>query len=96
VEDANLKLRERAAPLGANAVINVRYSRGVSATSWKVLTAEGTAVVLDASRDPGPAAAPDLPGDPIERIRQLADLLASGAITDDEYVAAKRRLLDEV
>jgi hypothetical protein len=39
VEDVNLKLREQAVRMGANAVINVTYARGVSATSWKALTA---------------------------------------------------------
>lgn len=45
VEDVNWKLREVALKHGANAVINVTYKRGVSATSWKALTAYGTAVV---------------------------------------------------
>jgi hypothetical protein len=44
VEDVNSKLREVALKMGANAVINVQYERGVSATSWKALTATGTAV----------------------------------------------------
>jgi Short C-terminal domain/Putative heavy-metal-binding len=96
VEDVNLKLRERAMRLSANAVINVTYSRGVSATSWKVLTARGTAVVLDNPPDPAPSDRPALTADPLERIHQLSDLLASGAITEDEYATAKRKLLDEV
>ena len=37
--------------MGANAVINVRYERGISATSWKALTAHGTAVVIESSSD---------------------------------------------
>lgn len=45
VEDVNSKLQEVALKTGANAVIDVRYSRGVSATSWKALTASGTAVI---------------------------------------------------
>jgi hypothetical protein len=45
VEDANSKLREVALKRGANAVINVTYKRGISMTSWKALTAYGTAVV---------------------------------------------------
>ena len=48
VEDVNSKLREVALKRGANAVINVRYTRGVSMTSWKALTAHGTAVVAQA------------------------------------------------
>jgi hypothetical protein len=33
--------------MGANAVIDITYSRGISATSWKSLTAHGTAVVFE-------------------------------------------------
>jgi len=94
VEEVNLKLREQATRLGANAVINVTYSRGPSATSWKALTAEGTGVVVAA---PLPSGGP--PGssdDPLDRIRQLAELLASGAITEGEYAAAKAKLLDAI
>lgn len=47
VEAVNAKLREEAAKLGANAVINVEHKRGVSAMSWKALTATGEAVVLE-------------------------------------------------
>lgn len=42
----NVKLRGEAAKMGANAVINVQYERGISAMSWKALTATGEAVVL--------------------------------------------------
>lgn len=47
VEDVNSKLREVALKRGANAVINVNYDRGISMTSWKALTATGTAVVAE-------------------------------------------------
>ncbi len=47
VEAVNVKLREQAAELGANAVINVEHKRGMSATSWKALTASGEAFVLE-------------------------------------------------
>ena len=46
MEDVNFKLREVALKMGANAVINVEYKRGVSAMSWKAMTATGTAVIL--------------------------------------------------
>jgi hypothetical protein len=49
VEDVNSKLREVALKRGANAIINVEYQRGVSMTSWKALTARGTAVVVESS-----------------------------------------------
>jgi uncharacterized protein YbjQ (UPF0145 family) len=42
--DVNAKLQRVAAERGADAVINVSYSRGISFTSWKALTATGTAV----------------------------------------------------
>jgi hypothetical protein len=48
-EDADSKLREvalRTYPT-ANAIINVTYQRGISATSWKALTATGTAVLAE-------------------------------------------------
>ena len=47
IEDVNFKLREEAMKKGANAVINVKYERGISATSWKALTASGTAVFAE-------------------------------------------------
>ena len=49
VEDVNSKLREVALKMGANAVINVAYDRGVSFTSWKALTATGTAVLAESA-----------------------------------------------
>jgi hypothetical protein len=47
VEDVNSKLREVALGMGANAVVGTSYQRGASATSWKALTATGTAVVAE-------------------------------------------------
>ncbi len=47
VEAVNVKLREQASKQGATAVINVEYARGVSAMSWKALTATGEAVILE-------------------------------------------------
>jgi hypothetical protein len=52
VEEVNDALRKEAARLGANAVINVTYKRGMSATSWSALTANGTGVLLDPARGP--------------------------------------------
>lgn len=46
-EEANAKLREIALGMGANAVVNVTYKRGPSLLSWRSLTAEGDAVLLD-------------------------------------------------
>jgi hypothetical protein len=47
IEDVNFKLQEEASALGANAVINVSYSRGMSLMSYEVLKAVGTAVVVE-------------------------------------------------
>jgi len=47
IEDVNFKLREKAMKRGANAVINVKYKRGMSAMSFKALTAWGTAVFAE-------------------------------------------------
>ena len=49
IEDVNLKLQEEASKVSADAVINVSYSRGISATVWKALTATGTAVKLEST-----------------------------------------------
>jgi tRNA(Ile2) C34 agmatinyltransferase TiaS len=47
IEDVNFKLQEEAARLGANAVINVVYSRGMSLMSYEVLKAVGTAIIAE-------------------------------------------------
>jgi len=47
IEDVNFKLQEVAANMGANGVINVTYERGISALSWKALTAFGEAVIFE-------------------------------------------------
>jgi hypothetical protein len=47
IEDVNFKLQEEASKLGANAVINVNYSRGMSLMSYEVLKAVGVAVVVE-------------------------------------------------
>ncbi len=46
IEEINSKLREEAIKLGATAVIRVEYKRGPIPSSWKGLTATGTAVKL--------------------------------------------------
>jgi hypothetical protein len=96
IEDVNFKLREQAVAVGANAVMNVRYSSYVSITWRKVLTAYGTAVAVDLAADGAPGVTPNAAVDPVERIHQLAQLLASGAITQGEYEDAKQRLLGEI
>jgi len=47
IEDANFKLQEVALRLGANAVINVTYDRGMSMMSYEVLKAKGLAVIAE-------------------------------------------------
>jgi hypothetical protein len=46
-EDADRKLRAVAATRGADAVVGVRYWRGVTGMSWRALEAKGTAVEWD-------------------------------------------------
>lgn len=54
IASVNAKLRARAVEAGATAIVDVRYRRGASATSWRALTAIGTAVILEAPpRDQG-------------------------------------------
>lgn len=47
IEDVNLKLQEEASTIYANAVIDVEYDRGMSLTSYRVLKATGTAVIIE-------------------------------------------------
>jgi hypothetical protein len=49
IEDVNFKLKEEAIKKGANAVIKVQYDRGISMTSWKALTAKGTAITIESA-----------------------------------------------
>ena len=49
IEDVNFKLREEASRRGANAIIGVKYDRGVTFSSWKGLTATGTAVLAESN-----------------------------------------------
>jgi hypothetical protein len=44
MEDVNARMRQLAAGLGANAIIDVVYQSGVSLTSWKSMKASGLAV----------------------------------------------------
>lgn len=46
IEDVNFKFQEEASKKGANAIIKVKYNRGVSLTSWKGLSAKGIAVMI--------------------------------------------------
>jgi hypothetical protein len=49
IEEVNLKLREKALKMGANAIIKVQYDRGISMTSWKALSAKGVAVYAESA-----------------------------------------------
>jgi hypothetical protein len=55
--EVNHRLREKALKLGASAVINVAYKRGVSLLSWKELRATGSAVVVESDEMPCPVCA---------------------------------------
>lgn len=45
-EQANQALREKALLIGANAVINIKYSSGVGFTTWGYMDAEGLGVKI--------------------------------------------------
>ncbi len=47
LDEINARLREQALRLGANGIVNAKYRRGATATSWKGLTATGTAVKFE-------------------------------------------------
>lgn len=57
IEDVNFKLQEEAAKLGATAIINVTYSRGMSLISYEVLKAVGIAVIAESDEIACPACA---------------------------------------
>jgi hypothetical protein len=43
---------------------------------------------------PAPVAAPPQEADPIERLKELGQLHESGVLTDQEFAAAKAKILD--
>lgn len=45
-EQADIELRKKAAGMGADAVMEVRYSSGIGLTTWGYMDAEGKAVKL--------------------------------------------------
>ena len=57
VEAVNEQLRTMAAGIGADAVIEVAYDRGMSLTSWKAMRASGLAVRKASEDYPCPACA---------------------------------------
>jgi hypothetical protein len=57
IEDVNNKLREMAASLGANAVVDVHYDSGVTLTSWRSMRGFGVAVSRLSSDMPCPICA---------------------------------------
>lgn len=57
MDDVNAKLRQLAASVGANAIINVEYKSGASMTSWKSMKATGLAVRRQTDDMPCPVCA---------------------------------------
>lgn len=51
-EQADAALREKAAGMGADAVMEVRYSSGIGLTTWGYMDAQGKAVKLVKSNEP--------------------------------------------
>lgn len=96
MDEVNQKLREQAARMGANAIIDVKYDRGVSFSSWKALMATGTAVLLSVSRTSELLAGLLGTETPEARLKRLRDLQDKGLITDAEFEAKKREILSSI
>jgi len=90
MDEVNQKLRERAVEMGANAIIEVKYDRGVSMTSWKAITATGTAVILEKNQPP------TLANDAESRLAQLTALRQKGLVTEAEFETKRREILSQI
>jgi Short C-terminal domain len=53
-------------------------------------------VTFPSTSPPPPAAPPSGPSDPAEALRQLDDLRAKNLITDEEYQAKRKAILDRL
>lgn len=85
LDDVNQKLRETAVEMKANAVIDVKYERGISMSSWKALTATGTAVSIM----PTTVSAES-------RLLKLTELKNMGLITYTEFEAKRREIVQSI
>ena len=95
IEDVHFKLQEQASRMGANAVIRVGYSRGMSLTSYKVLYAKGVAVVLESDEMKCPFCAELIKREAKKCKHCGADLpQASAALNPDGYCSACGRGLE--
>jgi Short C-terminal domain len=66
-----------------------------AATAAAATPPPADAAVAAAPPTTSDAAAPSSPGDPIGEIERLAGLHASGALTDEEFAAAKKSVIGE-
>ena len=97
IEDVNYKLREVASTVGANAVVKVKYDRGVTMTSWKGLTATGVAVVISKENEQSQSRQPEQNIEPIEqRLGVLEDLKSRGLISEEEYMDKRNKILGDI
>jgi hypothetical protein len=90
MEDVNQKLREQAAQMGANAIIDIKYDRGVSMSSWKALTATGTAVILTAEDKK------EQVGGIEGKLEALNALKEKNLITEDEYRSKRSDIIQSL
>lgn len=90
LDEVNQKLREQAVQMGANAVIETAYDRGISMSSWKAITATGTAVILDKTAPPVAAQ------DAESRLAQLTAMRQKGLVTDAEFEMKRREILNQL
>lgn len=92
IEDVNLKLKEEASKIGADAVINVTYNRGIGLTSWKALTAEGVAIKIDSDEKDCPFCAEKVKKKAIKCKHCGADLPKDASNSINDVPKFKRKL----
>lgn len=86
IEDVNFKLKEEAIKRGANAIINVSYDRGISMTSWKALSASGTAILMESDEVKCPFCA--------ETIKRAATICRYCGKDQPEFVKPEEKVHD--
>jgi len=77
---------------GTATAVSNRVSRR-QATRWSRDEAQDYGQPAPGYEEPAPAAAPPPPDDPIAQLKQLGELRAQGILTDEEFTAAKAKLL---
>ena len=80
---------------GTATAVSNRVSRR-QANRWSDQGQASPAYMASQPADPGAAAPPPPPaGDPIEQLKELAELHTQGILTDEEFAAQKAKLLNQ-